>query len=193
MKTIHIRSLIFYLAALLSLVIAHADENSARPLSIQFKGDSTLHAFSGIASKSTMEIIPGEDDHTLVRVTVPVLGLDTDHNTRNKKMYGMFESDKFTHITGEADLATILDPTAGSVALNMTIHGVTREIIAQRTTPDEGHVSLACELSLVAFDLTPPSVFGLINVDDKVEVSVSLDRSHLETSASTTHEMKAIN
>jgi polyisoprenoid-binding protein YceI len=149
-------------------------------LRVKFTGDSTLHGFSGIVHRGEAIKLAGDDGHDRVRITVPVLSLDTDHRARDKRMYTMFEADSFRVITGEADLEVVLDEHALEVPLIITMHGVAREVIARRAAHAAEKVELELDLALTSFDLTPPSVLGMIKVDDRVHVAVSLDRNAME-------------
>lgn len=164
----------------LSANMALADQRAASWLNIKFTGDSTLHGFSGTLQQGDAIKATFGDRRDRVRITVPVLGLDTDHAARDKRMYKMFESDTFNDITGEADYEVVLDESTPDVPLTMTIHGVSREVIARRMPATNDTVALEFDLSLAAFDLKPPSVIGLIRVSDNVHVAVSLDRRTLE-------------
>lgn len=168
------------LTAALGMGLAMAAPVDSSWLRVAFTGDSTLHGFSGIVHRGNAEKINAANGHDRVRITIPVLSLDTDHQARDKRMYKMFEEEAFHVITGEADLEAVLNRRQADVPLTMTIHGVTHDITAHRRADADGRVELEYDLSLTSFNLTPPSVLGMIRVSDNVHVAVSIDRGALE-------------
>lgn len=155
-------------------------------MEVRFKGDSTLHGFSGVVTNGTAEHLVPSDT---LRITIPVLNLSTDHATRDTKMMKMFEQELFPTITGESPWSAVFDPQVTDVPVHLTIHGVTQTLQVKRTGDGE-HILLSCSLSLATFGLTSPSVLGLINVNDLVEITIK--RAALEALTGTLPFIKEI-
>lgn len=170
----------FTLLACLGVCATKAVETEASWFNARFRGDSTLHAYEGEANQAVAELVNTPDGQTRLRITVSVLGLDTGNNARDKRMFKMFEADTFALITGEADWPAVLDATQPAIPLTFTMHGVSQTVQAHRTTAADDLIALTCDLSITAFAMEPPSVMGMINVDDNVQVSVSMNRAALE-------------
>lgn len=166
---------------LLAAGTAWAEERRAI-VHVTFAGTSTLHDFSGTVQSSDVACEASSNGVEMVTVRVPVMEMKTGHDGRDARMYKMFHADTHPLIEGQADRSSLTADGATAVPLRMTLHGVTREVEAERSpAPSEGPstVRLAFALSLKAFDLEAPSVVGLIRVKDTVQVSVLLDTDAL--------------
>jgi hypothetical protein len=157
---------------------------------IKFFGQSTLHDFDGKAScqpfnltsitkEGVAEMIPPPTIKVLVKE------MNTNNTARDKKMKAMFEQDKYPEIQG---LFNDLDPmqllqqietkAEAPVPFEFDLHirqstqriqAVTRDMAV---TPEQISFVVEFPLALSAFQLEPPSVLGMIRVDDQVRVEV---------------------
>lgn len=180
------RLLIIVIVLLLGASIANA-EIFAGECSIRFTGDSTLHGFEGKAPCQPFTLT-GEKEIEIIRqpiVTVRVDSMDTDNNSRDKKMRGMFDSQKFPVIEGlfsdlntEAVLQMMASPgdQPGKLEFDLKIRDQIQRVQAEvhelNITSEIITFTMKFELSLASFELDPPGVLGIIRVADKVEVEV---------------------
>jgi len=153
---------------------------------IVFQGDSTLHGFQGKArcQPFTASKIDGVVD--ISKVSVAVADMDTDNAKRDKKMREMFEEKRFPLITGSAGLVALKEirsvlkkgNDSATVAFKLKIREIVRPVTATVTkfveTDSRITAELAFTLSLADYRLQPPSVLGLISVDDKVSVKATV-------------------
>jgi len=155
---------------------------------IRFYAASTLHDFEGQATCQPFvlaaELLP--DSREVVRqpvVTVLVNEMDTDNSGRDEKMRKMFDSARFPTITGafaDLDVAALLQqfaqakPGPGTLEFTLQIRDVTQKVAATvrdlARTPEQITFTLEFPLSLASYALEPPSVLGMIKVDDRVRV-----------------------
>ncbi|MFA5516310.1 MAG: YceI family protein [Desulfuromonadales bacterium] len=154
--------------------------------SVTFQGSSTLHDFNGAGS--CQPFVVGEIDGVLKipAISVPVAGLDTDNARRDKKMRAMFDGENFPLITGiggPVDLASLANG-AGSLALTLQIRGIDRAVTAtvDNVVKTDGTITadLAFPVSLANYRLEPPSVLGIISVDDQVNVALNIALTAIE-------------
>lgn len=160
---------------------------------IRFVGKSTLHDFDGrVACQPFALVVEGDDSVAQVirqpLVEISVGEMDTAHDGRDEKMHAMFESDRYPLIRGrfaDLDPAALLEQlrTGGSDLdfilqirdIGLPVRAAARNL---KVTPEQITFELQFPLSLSSYRLEPPSVLGLIRVDDlvRVEVNVRLQR-----------------
>ena len=172
---------IFLFFSLLSIGSSvEAEQNwQVTPLksSISFLVHSTLHEFNGQAG----ELFGNFDrQQKMIKgfIDVGVTGLSTNNPDRDKAMYRMFDASQYSQIQfnfEDTDLSQVLDRHIGDVIFNgkLTIHHVTRPVtILSQGSMQDG--VLVCEgkmlINLKDYDLKPPSILGLIRVNDEVLV-----------------------
>jgi hypothetical protein len=163
---------------------------------IHFLGKSTLHNFDGQVACQPFSLVVEENESgaQIIRqplVEIPVREMDTDNDRRDEKMYAMFESRGYPLIRSrfaDLDLTALLErlQAGGSdpARLDFTLQIRDRSLPVQaairnlKTAPEQITFDLEFPLSLASFRLEPPSVLGLIRVDDlvRVEASVQLRR-----------------
>jgi hypothetical protein len=113
--------------------------------------------------------------------------MDTDNSSRDKKMYAMFEQDKYPEIQV---LFADLDPDVvlpqlqatgavpGSLEFDLRIREISQSVRAEIrdlvVTPERILFVMEFPLSLDSFQLKAPSVLGFIRVDDQVRVEASV-------------------
>lgn len=150
---------------------------------------STLHDFEARARCALLEIEHLEKHDALVhyraRAEVAVVELDTGIAARNRRMREMFEAERYPKITAVfAEVQPgMVRGSAGVLSFDITIHGVTRRIVA--TTSDwsevpshqSAHFRASFDLSLSDFGLEAPVVMGLVRVGDRVRVVVDVELS----------------
>jgi polyisoprenoid-binding protein YceI len=166
-----------------------AGENYVGHCDVVFAGDSTLHGFTGDITNVpvTVRCETNNTGQTLLhtRIEIGPRQLSTHHAKRDANMYKMFQSDRFPKlialVTNAPLNAANLSPssestTTGTLPLQLTFCGITREVRATTTKPlplAEGwEFDLETEISLKDFKLKPPSVLlGAISVLDSVKVN----------------------
>ena len=154
---------------------------------IKFLGESTLSDFDGqaICQPFTLKTEGETGKAGIIRqpvVKVLVGKMDTDNSGRDKKMYAMFEQEKYPEIHG---LFADLNPDVilqqwrassipGRLKFDLMIREVSQSVEATISdlivTLEQISFVMKFPLSLASFQLEPPSVFGVIRVDDKVRV-----------------------
>jgi hypothetical protein len=156
----------------------------------QFFAKSTLHDFEGKGTcqpffLNSERMASGEELIKAPSIVVLVNGMDTDNSARDKKMYAMFENQRFPEIKGlfsDLKAETILQQlkdegdTAGHLDFNLQIRTISKPVAATARdlliTPEQISFRMEFPLSLADFQLDPPSVLGMIRVDDQVRVEV---------------------
>jgi len=121
-----------------------------------------------------------------VEVEVPVAGMDTRNRSRDGQMREMFRSERFPRIhaaTQDVDVERLrVEIGKGregnpSIDLLLRIRDVERKVRATAGNLKESGERVTFDLefpvSLVEFDLKPPSVLGIIRVGDKVSVKAT--------------------
>ena len=180
------RLLIIVVVLLLGASIAGADVFKGE-CSIRFFGDSTLHGFAGKAVCQPFSL-NSEKETALIRqpiITVRVDSMDTENDSRDKKMRGMFNSQKFPVIKGlfsdlnaEAVLQVMASPgdQPGKLEFDLKIRDQIQRVQAEvhelNVTSEIITFTMKFPLSLASSRLKPPSVLGFIRVADQVEVEV---------------------
>ncbi|MEW6721583.1 MAG: YceI family protein, partial [Thermodesulfobacteriota bacterium] len=158
---------------------------------VRFLGTSTLHDFNGTGKclpfAATLERAPGGGSVLpLVKLDVPVGGMDTENDSRDREMRKMFRDEQhpFIHASArDVDIDAVRrrmkEDAAGKAPLDvfLEIRGMERKIAASAGgLKEEGNrVSFDVEfpVSLKQFGLKAPSVLGLIRVGDRVLVKAS--------------------
>ncbi len=174
------------LLCLFVVVVGAADLNGS--CEIRFQGTSTLHGFTGVGSCEPFGFSeipsPGADRlFSAGRVEVAVAKMDTDNDSRDRKMYKMFEADQFPFISGRFSQMNphqlIRQIQSGKqLSFELTMHGKTKTVNAtvKEIVLDAERLTFAAEfpVSLASFDLKPPGVLGIIRVADEVLVTVDV-------------------
>lgn len=144
--------------------------------SVRFTGRSTLHDFEGTAPVVHAAVRPaataGRWDAV---VEIPVGGLDTGNAARDARMRGLLDDERWPAIRGHVrDLDADLVASSRRLPFALTIRDVTREVTATLSHWERSAERVAFDadfaVSLDAFGLEPPSVLGLVRVDDRVRV-----------------------
>ena len=120
--------------------------------------------------------------------------MNTDNDSRDKKMWAMFDSEIFPEIRGQL---VGLDPEKAfeqlesgefaveNLEIDLQIRGITQRVKAKtravKASPEQIGLVIEFPLSLASFELKPPSVLGMIRVADevRVEVETTLQRQPL--------------
>ncbi|HKJ04883.1 MAG TPA: YceI family protein [Geopsychrobacteraceae bacterium] len=155
--------------------------------SVLFQGSSTLHDFDGKGSCQPFTVTENSGRMTIPELKVSVADMDTDNSKRDKKMFQMFEAEKYPVITGNTG-AVVLDSfrsklkerndSAADIVIDLKIRDIEKPVTAQlknvNETSSEISADLVFQVSLSDYQLEPPSVLGIIRVGDVVNVTVSL-------------------
>ncbi|MEJ2472124.1 MAG: YceI family protein [Desulfuromonadales bacterium] len=195
------RHLWLVITAVLSFTtIAHAETFDGR-CAIRFYGQSTLHDFQGQALCEPFSVTDQLATAELQMnppsfVDVLVSKMDTDNTGRDEKMRTMFESEKFPAIQGQFNGLNPKDVLAqlqaagespANIPFTLKIKEITQPIQATAhdlvVTPEQIRFVMEFPVSLSAFALEPPSVLGLIRVDNRVDVEVQVILSRQDVSA----------
>ena len=158
---------------------------------IAFLATATLHDVSGSARCLPFETVlargtAGRQILPTVEVEVPVASMDTRNKSRDGKMREMFLSERFPRIHAAAhdvdverlrvEIGKGRDGNA-SIDLLLRIRDVERKVRATASNLKESGERVSFDLefpvSLKEFDLTPPSVLGIVRVGDKVSVKTT--------------------
>jgi len=158
---------------------------------VAFLATSTLHDVSGSARCLPFATVltrdaAGRQVIPTVEAEVPVEGMDTRNKTRDGKMREMFLSERFPRIHASAQEVDVerLRVELGkgpegiaTIDLLLRIRDVERKVRATasnlKESGDRVGFDLEFPVSLREFDLTPPSVLGIIRVGDKVSVKAT--------------------
>ena len=158
---------------------------------VAFLVTSTLHDFPGSARCLPFAAVLARDAGgrqaiPSVEVDVPVEGMDTRNKSRDVQMREMFRSERFPRIRAAAHDVDVerlrVEMGKGregnaSIDLLLRIRDVERKVRATASNLKESGERVSFDLefpvSLKEFDLTPPSVLGIIRVGDKVSVKTT--------------------
>lgn len=153
---------------------------------IVFLGSSTLHDFHGKTrcQPFTISVIDGVIE--ISTLSVAIADMDTDNSKRDRNMREMFEERKHPLITGSAGPVSLKDIRASQRSGSNSAYKITfklkiRDIVKPVTatiknfseTDSRITSDVAFTLSLSEFQLKPPSVLGMIKVDDTVSVTAA--------------------
>jgi len=184
------------IVAILLLASAAGAETFEGQCDFRFYARSTLHKFEGKGACQPFILISDRTEQGKERlrspvIRVPVKGMDTANSRRDSKMYTMFDTDRYPEIKSKfkdlviEELLLQLqeeDNVPGHLDFDLQIRDVTIPVKAAihelAVTPEQVTFRMEFPLSLTDFKLKPPSVLGLIRVDDqvRVEVMVALSR-----------------
>lgn len=144
---------------------------------VTFRGSSTLHDFCGSVTAANVRVVAEGAGSTLIWSAAgafAVTNMTTLHKGRDAKMWTMFGATTWPDVRA-ATLDTALPAGATSCTVRVEIKGMTNDLPARVSNWSAGADSISFEvafpLSLKSFSLKPPSVLGVIGVDDVVEVS----------------------
>lgn len=159
---------------------AFAIDDYAAEATITFSGTSTMHDFKGQVSASPFVITVQPDEHDgfwcTAEIDVPVRKMKTGDDDRDDNMYEMFEDEKFPKIQGR--IQKVLVSKDKPVPVNIRIRDVEQNVPVTvsnwKKTADELSFQIAFQLSLEKTKLEPPSFLGIINVGDRVDVTVQV-------------------
>lgn len=151
--------------------------------SVRVFGTSTLHDFEGVAPCASLAIEPAADGSYRARTEVLVGALDTDNESRNKRMQKMFEAQRHPSIVAtfeRIDAAALRSGAADALGFRLALHGVERPVAPRVTDFNEvpersARFRASFELSLREFGLEAPVVMGFIAVGDRVRVEVDVE------------------
>lgn len=169
-------------AAQSSAIATAAEPRVHGTASARFAASSTLHDFSGSAPQSTFAVEPATDGSWTATVEVPVAGLTTENDSRDRKMRKMFHAEE--HPTLRAEFTRIVPDDVhanGRLPFRLTIAGASHDVVSTvqdwRQTDDRVDFIAEFDVSLSAFGLEAPRTFVIV-VDDTVHVTteVSLRR-----------------
>lgn len=155
---------------------------------IEFRGSSTLHDFEGtVAAKPFSATYHASEKSGEWRVSAKTSLSVLDMTTRNKKrdnnMFKMLDPKNFELISGSITNATIPSEGSRETPVKVKIRDVELELGAIlsdfKRDGDQASCRMDFPVSLKAFGLKPPSVMGIIRVDDTVEVSCIV-QGHIE-------------
>jgi hypothetical protein len=170
---------------------AEAAESGSRYVGrcdVVFLGDSTLDSFTGEVTNLPVKVLCSTNDTGKAllnaRLGISPYCLSTHNKKRDANMYKMFGADRFTNILVVVTNAAldarqlslkISRANPGFVPLQVTMHGITRELQATLVDPeiDEEDLEFGLEtaLSLKDFKLEPPSMLlGAVVVRDTVKL-----------------------
>lgn len=177
---------------LLGLASGLSGEEYAAGAAILFRGTSSLHDFEGHVATQPFKIIlrdGDQDDQVVMDVAVEVVVADmgTQNDKRDRNMFKMLESPKFSLIRGSVTDLVVAKKGDTTVSFPLTIRDQTHLVDATLsgwTQTEEGvSFDLALSVSLEGFGLKPPSVLGFIRVGDRVDVqcTVTLAKTNDQT------------
>lgn len=153
---------------------------------IVFNGDSTLHGFQGKAKCEPFSVSKSDGILDVSKISVAVAGMDTDNKKRDKQMREMFEEKKYPMITGSAGSFSLNEiraaqkgsDGAAKVSFKLKIRDIEKPVTATLTKLVESDSRISADLSfalsLAGYQLKPPSVLGVIRVDDKISVTATV-------------------
>jgi hypothetical protein len=159
---------------------------------VAFYGSSTLHDFDGTATceafvLTVAETPDGEGDTGAITLAVPVAGMHTGIERRDRTMREMFEAGRFPKIVGSLSRLPLAERRqqlhqaareAGPIPLLLRIRDRELPVSARVTglvdTDRTFTLDLEFPVSLAAFNLAAPAVLGFIRVADEVKIKVSV-------------------
>lgn len=152
---------------------------------VDVEGDSTLHGFSGHTETYELRETSTADADAMVEVMIPVHSLKTGLAARDRRMAVMFEADQYPNVVGRTSRPDLFHGVTGeTLPFELTIRDVTRPLTATvmpaAQTDESSTLDLSFDVSLKDFNLTPPSVAGMIKVKDTVHVVVHIDLTDKE-------------
>lgn len=159
---------------------------------VSFAGKSTLHDFEGTVSAEPFSVkvanfdTPAKALATSV-VSVKAAKMDTGNEKRDKAMRKCMEVDTYPEITVSVkDLSPELTsplmagpmPEPTVIPFKMSLKGKTHDVSGKVSDWSYREDNISCTVSfpvsLSAAGIKPPSVLGMVKVDDRIEVSAKL-------------------
>lgn len=159
---------------------------------IRFSGNSTLHSFSGTVSAEpfTIQIAnSGDPAHAVAkgRITAKAAKMDTEKPARDRKMHKVMGTSSFPDVIVDIGTLTaaatkpkpggaVPEPTV--IPFNLTIKDKTRKMAGRvsKWSYSDGKISfhVGFPVSLRSFGIQPPSVAGIVKVDDTIQVEAAV-------------------
>ncbi len=145
---------------------------------MSINGTSNLHDWQSLVTKSSVKMDlertgTNVTDVRSIRVTVPVKGIDSEHDVMDTKTYEAFESAKFPDITFSSTDVRLNSGTAVMTG-TLSMHGKSQPAVLKATYKvAEGAFLLngSHTIDMTAFGMTPPTaVMGTIKVGKTVSV-----------------------
>ena len=162
---------------------------------VHFAGKSTLHDFDGTVTAEPFSVkianfdTPAQASATSV-VSVKAAKMDTGNEKRDKAMRKCMEVDTFPEITVSVkDLSPELTsprmegpmPEPTVIPFKMSLKGKTHDVTGKVSDWSYREDKISCTVSfpvsLSAAGIKPPSVLGMVKVDDRIEVAAHLKLS----------------
>lgn len=149
---------------------------------VAFTGSSTLHDFHGKGKCEPFIVSTTDGVFDMSKPAVAVAGMDTANPKRDKKMHEMFDQKNFPLITANAGAVNLKDfrKKAGEspkVNFKLKIRDIVKPVTGTVSnfveTDSRITADVAFTVSLADYQLKPPSVLGVIKVDDKISVTTS--------------------
>jgi len=170
---------IIKLCAIALLIQPLCAESWSGKVHCSFGGSSTLHDYQGEAN-APIQAEHNPTGHWQFKASVAIKDMSTDNASRDKNMQKMFHSDEYPTIkvtTKKLSLAT--DSAPQTLSIEVSIAGKTKIIAAKCSKWSLSKTNLEFDLdfpiSLTEYGLErPKAMFGLIVVDDKVNVSTHI-------------------
>lgn len=158
---------------------------------VTFSGNSTLHAFSGkVKAEPFVLAVENPDDPAKARISgkviVQVEKMVSDNKKRDKKMHECMNAKRYPEIvvTVENLMASATSPKKGKVPqpteipFTMALNGKLHQKVAKVSNWSYNEKNITCTLafpvSLAKSGITPPTVLGVVKVDDTIEISANL-------------------
>ena len=151
--------------------------------SIEFTGHSTLHDFKGTVHSQPFEVLVSTEEDGKetwsVDVNVTADQLNTGNGLRDKKMRALLRVSDFPIIRGSV---VRVEPARfrnaeGASKLPLTLRLLSTdsevEVDVANWQEDEKHIEfdMIFPVSLNRYGMRPPSMMGMMKVDDRVDVS----------------------
>lgn len=178
------RYLMFIILVLTLTVATAAARDYQGGCDISFYGRTAFKGFRGTVSCQPFSVSEVNGFVESPVISVRVAQMDTNNAKRNIQLREMFEEDKFPLITGSADRIPMEDilsilkrgPSATTeVSFQLTIRDITHQVAATIKNLVETETSITAELefavSLASYQLSPPSLLGIIRVADIIKAT----------------------
>lgn len=169
---------------LIALALMGGTSASAFTPTVEFTGDSTLHAFGGSATVGAVDWSPPSNDACRLAVVVDSTSMQTGNSARDANMQRLLDVLNFPRIAGWVDAIPAAWRTDAmsdqplETEIHLTIRDQERRVPARlqpvATANGERALDVAFTISLQSFGLKPPSVIGLIRVRDEVKIHALL-------------------
>ncbi len=163
---------------------------------VTFSGNSTLHAFSGNvkAAPFTLTVANSNDPANAKvsgKVIVETAKMLSDNKKRDQKMHECMDAKGHPNIVVEIEnlAASATKPVQGKVPqpteipFTLTLKGKKHQKVGKVSNWSYSEKTIKCTvtfpISLATSGIKPPSVLGVVKVDDTIQISanLSLDRN----------------